>query len=375
MDFYEKFPNLETIDFSIDASFNFLLLESLSILKNLKFLSFSIYTSFSGALKNLDFLKEITSLVNLKINGNFADAISVDTFKKLRKLDYLAIQAKKGKWLKHLTHLKSFDFYDLGIEDCEEDYFVYLSKIDKLRIKKPTYYSNIKSSEYKQLNQLNSLSLDFHIQKFGKRAFESFQSLTELEMKFGLLRTPVSLKSDPFKKLRNLRKLSITNALDIGDEDFFDNFPNLKHLRLKHIICFELSVRTFATLRCLEKLEILSCFAVDTLPENVFLNLSNLRELHIFECRLASLDNENSFNGLDNLSDLFFYSLRRSPEYFNFNMNILRKMPNLRRLILDSFLRDVVDAKLIKTQFPNLNYISFFEVFYNPNNNNNDNNN
>lgn len=163
--FFQKFEKLENLEvhYADYREQHFLPLDHLAQLKNLKILK--LITNFS-IFKGLDCLKELTSLVDLRLIGHNVygeGPITEDAFKELKRLEYLKIKAKCGKWMQHLTNLKVLDIICEDLSDSNDltttttDCFSYLTSLEKLLV--GGYVP--KSGVFKGLNQLKSLCLEF----------------------------------------------------------------------------------------------------------------------------------------------------------------------------------------------------------------------
>jgi Leucine-rich repeat (LRR) protein len=305
-------------------------------------------------LESLAFLKELTHLVICELNFSIKFTIFTieeDTFKELTHLEHLQIQAEKGKWMRYLTNLKSLVFFDLAWRDNEEDvdYFEYLNNLGILKLSSKNDFErpNKRPNEFKALRNLKTLCLYYpSVKKITEEyAFDGLDELTELEI-FSVIKFKLSLKSDSFKGLRNLRKLSVDGATDM-DADFLHNFPNLLVLQMSYIESFELTEQTFSKNPKLKKLEISRC-GIEFLPNNVFENLTNLTHLSLSRNAIRTF-NEAVFNGLTNLIEL---NLLDAFNRNQFDMNVLTKMPRLKRLFIPDS-KDFLN-NLIKLQIPNV---------------------
>jgi hypothetical protein len=239
-----------------------------------------------------------------------------------------------------LTNLRSLELRDFSSDDEDVNYFKNLRKLEKLSM---NTYSSIESDAFINIEKLERLSC--------------------LELNFWTWNT-VELKSEPFKRLQNLRELSIyTFGRMYIDSNFLHNFPNLICLKLESISDFELSASTFSMQHNLEKLEMIRCDFLATLPDHFFANLSNLKELYLHGGRLGFLANAQAFNGLENLSQFKFASLSSSFDLRRINLDgILNRMPKLQRLAFNSNIRKSIGDIIctMKTQFfPNLKLIEY----------------
>lgn len=186
--FFRKLPNLEKlkIHFRFDPQ-DIDILYSLGDLKNLKFLCIDTFLPNENlVLKNLDFLKEMTSLIYFYVNIKI-DLISDDTFKTLTNLRHLTIQSKSGNWIKHLTQLRSLSLY--GLYEKNED-FVYdflsnancLTLLENLKIFS-TNKQRLKADTFKEFKQLKSLRMDLLSNEINVNVFEGLENLRELTIK------------------------------------------------------------------------------------------------------------------------------------------------------------------------------------------------
>lgn len=343
LDFFQKFLNLEKLVLNGD----FFSLQCLANLKKLKFLSLSSL----NVLVSLDFVKEISSLIILKLNVDIigqdtfveeVKPIDEDTFRKLNKLEHLAIHAQPGSWMRHLRNLKSLELLDMGNYLNVDYYGSYLISLEKLQINQIKFIDNqvLKVRALNGLSELKVLNLNFTIRQIDD-SFEGLENLTELCLFFD---DKYSLKSSLFQNLYSLRKLSIYGAKTI-DDDILENSPNLLYLYVKGSARFELTEKTFSKQRDLKELHICDC-NVTNLPENVFSGLSKLKQLSFNENNLQTL-NKSSFNGLENLRKL---DLKGNNGLVEFNMNILANMPKLKYL----YVPKVIFTVLFKTQCDNL---------------------
>jgi Leucine-rich repeat (LRR) protein len=329
LDFFQKFPNLEKLDLyytSIPFS-----AEHLTNLINLKFLSL-----IGNCCSELDSLKEISNLVILEFD--FKTACPIEEFKCLKQLEHLRIHAKPGLWMRHLKKLKSLALYELSSDKIlnVDHHYSFMTSLCKLEIISSNCEHFIQRATFTGLKQLNVLSLKNITIADEDGLFEDLENLTELNLSMSN-RTELTIKSNLFKSLRKLRKLTIYRVAKI-ETNFLEYSSNLSELKIGYVFqSFEITERTFSKQRDLKVLEI--CVArISSLPANVFVNLSNLTRLSFFGNCLRTL-NENSFNGLDNVREL-----KINP----FNTNILSKMPKLKILCVN----EKIDSDdLLKTQY------------------------
>jgi hypothetical protein len=330
LDFFTKFSNLEKLDYYTERQpFQ---LQSLTYLKNLKHLKLKQINSLNSIVhkfKSLEFLKEMTNLVICELNFSCAFTIEEDTFKGLNKLEHLRIHANKGKWMRYLTNLKSLDLVYLSPENNEEtvDYFEYLANLGILKINYSYKTDVVRSNEFKALRNLKTFCLIFEVEKkiIEENAFAGLDELTELDISSSV-NNKLSLKSDSFKGLSNLRKLSVAEANNM-DDDFLHNFPNLLILQISGIRSFKLTEQTFSKNLKLKKLEISLC-EIETLPDNVFANLTNLTHLSLYGNNIEMF-NESAFIGLENLIELYTY-FHDKYQQRKFNSDVLDKMPGFK---------------------------------------------
>jgi hypothetical protein len=270
-------------------------------------------------------------LVNLIINigddSNWDLEIAEDTFRELQNLDHLNIRAKKGKWMRYLTNLRSLNLFDLGSDDNDVNYFDYLTNLEELSIQR--YYSSSYKDSHEELKQLKCLRL--RLKSYTMLKLQCHQDFLNFQVYFSH-----TIFLDAFKHLRNLTKLSITGQIEIIDADILNNFSKLTHLELNIIEKFEMKI---LELENLETLRIGFCDLFPTLPDNVFTKLTKLQNLQIGAMSFNTLSNANIFNGLENVVDFSLWIVNH-PYKFNFDMNFLSKMSKLESLYLSENLRN-----------------------------------
>jgi Leucine-rich repeat (LRR) protein len=295
-------------------------------------------------IDTVNFLENLTNLVVLKLDSTKLTHFEDETFKSLKSLSVLHIRAEnfrfgEGKWLECLTNLRELNLSDVKLDRADLiGIGCHLTKLEKFQFEK-FFLGHIKLNNLSRevLSGLRALkSLHFQgifIENIESNAFECLNGLTELTLTD--VHIPLELTSSSFGRLKLLRRLNFTdNSLKtIKDEFFFQNFPNLRHLNLRHSYDLTLTPLVFQKLTNLVSLNLSQIN--DVLAENVFVNLNRLNRLSLRRCELASLV-EGWFNGLGELRELDLGENRLG----KFNFEILRQMPKLKRISLCFFQSD-----------------------------------
>lgn len=297
-------------------------------------------------IDNVNFLENLTNLIVLKLDSTKITHFEDETFKSLKSLNVLHIRAEnflfgKGKWLEYLTNLRELNLSDVKLDRADLiGIGQHLTKLEKFQFEK-FFLGHIKLNNLSRevLSGLKALKfLHFQgifIENIESNAFECLNGLTELTLTD--VHIPLELNSS-FGRLKLLRRLNFTdNSLKmIKDEFFFQNFPNLRHLNLRHSYDLTLTPLVFQKLTNLVSLNLSQINNVlEQLAENVFVNLNRLIQLSLRRCELTSLV-EGWFNGLGELRELDLGENR----FGKFNFQILRQMPKLKRISLCLFESD-----------------------------------
>lgn len=342
-EFLTLFPNCETLHCShyLICSHDFVYQTNLKCLKlngtKTPWMKTNRELSNVQNLNSLKFLKKFSNLVVLSLKFYENIQIEEETFRNLKKLKALTIDAIHiyffGDWFRYLTNLKELKLLSSNLDIDILSKISFLNKLEKLEINlNCNKIKVLQKNSFKHLNLLKSLCLRFNeIRKIDENAFYGLEKLTKLRMiNSGPKTNRLCLKSNVFKGLSSLKNLSLKEfAFNKVSNDLFDNVKTLLHLEILGNQGFKITKKTFYNLRDLNKL-IFEQNELTYLEENVFLNLNKLVKLSLFKNRLKML-NENSFNGLSNLKVL---NLNQNNLPVSLKFEILPKMPKLKLLLV-----------------------------------------
>lgn len=346
-DFFSRFPKLEILEFQKFHSTQFPPLDYL--IKNTIRQNTKILLDLSADRDIIDFDQDFKNLRSLKIH-----ALDVTYYKYLRNLNELNVINTQFDDLNIivncLIHLKDLN---LGFGEGRV----------------------LKKGTFKMLTKLNSLHLAFYsLEQIEANAFEGLNELTYLYI-YSTHGIKHGLQTNSFNCLQGLRNLSLWLQFTFIGSDFFDNFPNLVDLTVRHSR-LHLTQRTLVSLVDLKTLNLLEC-RLDKLPYNALSQLTKLRALSFYNNQLTWIEKDafanlselltidfssnrltclhkNVFNGLVSLESL---NLRMN-RLAEFNVECLRKTPNLRTISMDE---RVSNLDVVKFQLKNVG-IQFFNT-------------
>lgn len=227
----------------------------------------------------------LSSLIHLDANNNYIESIHSATFEHISRLQKLDLSANRIKFLPHnlfhnLTSLKTLDLCQNLLTDIPENIFESLSQLEHLLL----CSNEIQIIEDNNFRNLRRLS------------FLSFQG----------------------NQIKN-----ISNKAFVGLE-------NLSHLTLHGNSLLAIPTTQMVSIANLEELN-LSLNFIGAISANSFNPINKLKRLSISQCSNLSSIDQKAFETLNRLTSL---ELNFNPVLVDFDVEVLRPLSELRRLIL-----------------------------------------
>jgi len=315
-----------------------------------------------NTLKNLfvdsyDIVVDINRFINITnlyiLCNNLIESHDIAQLTKLECLILETSHGITGEAFKNMPNLKEMT---VSWRDCSEDFFTYLTNLEKLSISAD---SVVKSEDLKQLihlkyldvgncenikyipaeisSNLEHLSLSdnetilelIHPEKLktffvhrdswiGDEIIGSMINLEELS-----IGSCDNITGKAIVNLSKLKKLELFNLKNVQD-DCFINLSNLKELKLDNL---KITGKSFNNLQKLRKLTIRS---MKNLTDEAFISMSNLKYLEIENCENLT---DKMFETLTNLVYLDIKSdYYDEPQYYSFTCKIFENLRKLEEL-------------------------------------------
>ncbi|KAF2348448.1 Leucine-rich repeat [Trinorchestia longiramus] len=238
------------------------------------------------------------------------------------------------------------------ISKLDDRAFVGLSSLEELDASN-NYIEYIHSNTFLSLSNLNKVDLSGNrIRALSSDVFRNLTKLTTLDLCKNLLIEIPSNLFDPlinlkelylcsneitvlrdtsFVTLRRLSFLSLqSNKIEFISEDAFSGLQSLVELSLYGNLLTSIPTSQMRLITNLEGLD-LSLNLISSIPASSFASLTRLKKLSVSQCSTLSRIDLKAF---DTLSSLTALELNFSPLLLDFQIEVLRPLSDLRRLIL-----------------------------------------